>query len=55
MLQFDPQGGTVSPAGSLPTPVTDGAVTTIGDSAYLVGGQGTDRAPVATVFELKVG
>ena len=28
---------------------------TIGDTAYFVGGQGTDRAPVATVVELKGG
>jgi hypothetical protein len=35
--------------------VTDGAVTTVGASAYFVGGQGTDRAPVATVVELKAG
>jgi hypothetical protein len=35
--------------------VTDAAVTTIGGTAYLVGGQGTDRAPVATVVALTAG
>ncbi len=55
VLQYDPRSGAVAPAGTLPSPVTDGAVTSIGDTAYLVGGQGTDRAPVATVVELRGG
>ncbi|MFL6244268.1 MAG: hypothetical protein ACJ73V_14740, partial [Acidimicrobiia bacterium] len=55
VLRFDPQTAAVAEAGTLPAPVTDGAVTTIGDTAYFVGGQGTDRALLATVVELKGG
>jgi hypothetical protein len=35
--------------------VSDGAVVAVGDTGYLVGGQGTDRAPVTTVLVLKLG
>ena len=38
ILRFDPASGTVAVAGALPRPQSDVAVTTIGGTAYVVGG-----------------
>jgi N-acetylneuraminic acid mutarotase len=55
VLEFDPKSGAVKaqPA-RLPAPRSDGAVAVVGDAAYLVGGQGTDRAPVASAVQVKL-
>jgi hypothetical protein len=42
-------------AGSLPAPVSDAAAVVAGGTGYLVGGQGADRATVATVTTLRLG
>lgn len=55
VLRVDLPSGAVSPAGTLPAGVTDAAAVVIGHTAYLVGGQGPNSAPVDTVLTLSVG
>ena len=51
ILRFDPASGRVVRVGQLPHPLTDGAVATIGDSAYLLGGIST--RPLAGVIVVR--
>jgi N-acetylneuraminic acid mutarotase len=52
ILRFDPARGRVSRVGHLPHPLTDGAVATIADSAYLLGGIST--RPLAGVIAVRL-
>jgi N-acetylneuraminic acid mutarotase len=55
VLRFDPSTATVSAAGSLPAPVTDGAAVATGPTTgYLVGGEGPGRTTTAAVVALSV-
>jgi N-acetylneuraminic acid mutarotase len=49
ILRFDPRSATTAIAGHLPAPISDAASAVIANRGLLVGGQGTDRAPVASV------
>lgn len=57
ILRFDPSSrrvrDRVTRAGRLPRPLTDGAVATIGGTAYLLGGI-SDGGPVASVLKVRV-
>jgi hypothetical protein len=53
ILRFDTRTNTVSNAGNLPSPLTDGAAIVVGDVGYLVGGEGPGRATTANVEVLK--
>ena len=46
MLRFDPSERTRRSAGRLPTPVTNAAAATLGDTGYLVGGIGPGGSPL---------
>jgi non-specific serine/threonine protein kinase len=48
------QGVVSAAAGQLPAPVSDAAAVVVGGTGYLVGGQGTNSAPVDTVLTLSV-
>jgi N-acetylneuraminic acid mutarotase len=52
ILRFDPATGTSTVVGTLPAPVSDGAAVVIAGRGYLVGGEGADRTPRATVTVL---
>ena len=52
ILRFDPARGRVSRVGQLPYPLTDGAVSTIADNAYLLGGIST--RPLAGVIAVRL-
>ena len=54
ILRFDPSSGAVTPAGDLPSAVTDaGAVATSTSTGLLVGGEGVGRATTAAVVALR--
>ena len=53
ILRFDPATGATTNVGALPAPVSDAAAVVIGKRGYLVGGQGTERAPLATVTVIR--
>jgi len=55
ILRFDPATGSTTSVGTLPAPVSDGAAVVVGKQGYLVGGQGVDRAPLATVTVISAG
>jgi hypothetical protein len=40
ILSFDPQSGTVTSIGELPTPLTHATAATLGGIAYVIGGRG---------------
>jgi hypothetical protein len=52
ILRFDAASGRVAHLGHLPQPVTDAAVATVGDSAYLLGGITTQPQAGVTVIQL---
>ena len=52
VLRFDPATNTVEAAGALPAPVTDAAGVVLGDTGYLVGGEGPGRTTIAAVLVL---
>lgn len=52
ILGFDPASGRISRAGHLPYPLTDGAVTTIGNDVYLLGG--ISSRPLAGVIDVRL-
>jgi N-acetylneuraminic acid mutarotase len=52
ILRFDPANGEVSRAGSLPHPLTDGAVATIGNDVYLLGG--ISNRPLTGVIDVQL-
>lgn len=51
---FDPATGQLHTVGHLPAPTSDMAVTTVGDTVYLVGGEGDNRRPVTSVVIARV-
>jgi streptogramin lyase len=52
ILRFEPASERVVPAGRLPHPLTDAAVVTVHDAAYLLGGLST--RPLAGVIEVRL-
>jgi N-acetylneuraminic acid mutarotase len=53
VYRFDPATDTTSRLATLPTPLTDAAVATIGSSAYLLGGVNGER-PLDTITSVRV-
>jgi hypothetical protein len=54
ILAFDPAPGDTSTVGTLPMPITDAAVATIGRSTYLLGGVSGATLATVTVAQLHV-
>jgi N-acetylneuraminic acid mutarotase len=54
ILRFDPARNRAFRAGSLPDPLTDAAVGTIGSTAYLLGGAGSNGQPLSTVVRVRL-
>jgi hypothetical protein len=50
---FDPTTATLQTVARLPNPVSDASVATFGDVAYVVGGDGADGRPVATISTVR--
>jgi hypothetical protein len=52
ILSFDPAKGTVSVVGTLPQPITDAAVATIGRATYVLGGVSIRTNASVTIVRL---